>query len=35
MDILKILDKKREGKELEKKEIEFFVENYTNAIRCN
>ena len=31
MDILKILDKKREGKELEKKEIEFFVENYTNG----
>ena len=31
MDILKILDKKREGKELEKEEIEFFVENYTNG----
>ena len=31
MDILKILDKKREGKELGKEEIEFFVENYTNG----
>ena len=31
MDILNILDKKKDSKELSKEEIEFFVENYTNG----
>ena len=31
MDILEILDKKKDEKELSKEEIEFFVENYTNG----
>lgn len=31
MDILEILDKKKDEKELSKEEIDFFVENYTNG----